>query len=124
MKVGPSPRRARAAASESALYIASTSLPSTRSPGIPYARAFTQIVREAVCVAVGTEIDQWLFWQTSTTGARNFAAKVIAAWKSGWLVAPSPQKPNAIEPVFFVFIAIAQPTACGICGPMHDDQLT
>ena len=81
-------------------------------------------MRDAVCRAVGTLIDQWLFWQTITTGAANAAANVIAAWKSGWLVAPSPEKPNATASFFSFFIAHAAPTACGICGPMHDDQLT
>src|ERR1700722_3249246 len=82
------------------------------------------MVREAVCLAVGTLMDQWLFWQTMTHGAFHTPAKFIAAWKSPWLVAPSPQKPMATALVFCARIANAHPTACGSCGPMHDDQLT
>ena len=59
-----------------------------------------------------------------TQGTWNLAAKVMATWKSAWLVAPSPQKPMAAAFFFSSFIAQAAPTACGICGPMHDDQLT
>src|SRR5215468_5403439 len=91
---------------------------------MPYARALTAIVRAAVCRAVGTLIDQPLFWQTRTHGALKTPAKFIALWKSGWLVAPSPQKPTATARLFFSFIAHAAPTACGTCGPMHDDQET
>ena len=57
-------------------------------------------------------------------GVLKTPAKFIALWKSGWLVAPSPEKPTAIDFVFFIFIAHAAPTACGICGPMHDDHET
>src|SRR5579871_3574524 len=103
------------------LCTASRSLPSTRTPGMPYARALTAIVRDAVCFSVGTLMDQWLFWQTMTHGAPHTPAKFIAAWKSAWLVAPSPQKAIAIAPVFFARMAHAAPTACGSCGPMHDD---
>jgi hypothetical protein len=81
-------------------------------------------VRDAVCFSVGTLIDQWLFWQTRTQGAFHTAAKFIAVWKSAWLVAPSPQNPTEMAPLFFARIAHAAPTACGSCGPMHDDQLT
>ena len=82
------------------------------------------MVRDAVCFAVGTLIDQWLFWQTMTHGACHTPAKFMAAWKSAWLVAPSPQ--NAIEtaPVFLARIAQAAPTAWGSWLPTHDDQLT
>src|ERR1700691_5000108 len=82
------------------------------------------IVSLAVCRDTGTLIDQWLFWQRITHGVLKTAAKFIALWKSGWLVAPSPVKPTAIVAAFFIFIAPAAPTACGICGPMHDDQDT
>ena len=50
---------------------------------MPYAFALTAMVADAVCLSVGTLMDQWLFWQISTTGARSLAAKVIEAWKSG-----------------------------------------
>src|SRR5580704_14381327 len=104
--------------------MARKSLPSTRTPAIPYARALTAIVREAVCFSVGTLIDQWLFWQTMTHGTCHAPANVIAAWKSAWLVAPSPQNAIATDRFFFARIAQAAPTACGNCEPMHDDQLT
>ncbi len=57
-------------------------MPSTRSPGIPYASAFTAIVSEAVCIFTGTEMAHWLFWQTKTAGARQTAVKLSPAWKS------------------------------------------
>src|SRR5258706_13886534 len=82
------------------------------------------MVFDAVCFSVGTLIDQWLFWQTITHGVLKTPAKFIALWKSAWLVAPSPQKAIAAAESFRSFIAHAAPTACGICGPMHDDQLT
>ncbi len=91
--------------------MASRSFPSTRSPGIPYARALTAMVREAVCRSVGTLIDQKLFWHTSTHGTFQTPAKFIAAWKSAWLVAPSPRKPTATAPVLRARIAQAAPTA-------------
>src|SRR5947209_17210774 len=100
------------------------SLPSTRTPGMPYARALTAMVRDAVCFDVGTLMDQWLFWQTRMQGALQTAAKFIATWKSAWLVAPSPQNATATAPVFFAPMAHAAPTACVSCGAMHDDQLT
>jgi len=68
MKVGPPPRRARSTASFVARYTATASLPSTRIPGKPYARALIAIVSDAVCRFAGTEIAHWLFWQTITTG--------------------------------------------------------
>ena len=74
--------------------------------------------------AVGTLIDQWLFWQTRTTGAFQRAASVIAEWKSGSLVAPSPMKPTVTMSSPRRRAAYAAPTACGICGPMHDDHAT
>ena len=124
MNVGPPPERARSSAACMALETARRSLPSTRRPGTPYARAFTANVRDAVCRSAGTLIDQWLFWQTSTQGTFHTPAKFIAAWKSAWLVAPSPMKPMATAADLRARIAHAAPTACGICGPMHDDQLT
>src|SRR4051794_39045905 len=82
------------------------------------------MVFDAVCFSVGTLMDQWLFWQTMTQGALKTPAKFMALWKSAWLVAPSPQKPTVMLGSFFSFMAHAVPTACGICGPMHEDQLT
>ncbi len=82
------------------------------------------MVFDAVCFSVGTLIDQWLFWQMSTTGACHRPAKVIAPWKSGWLVAPSPMNPTVTTSSPRRFAAHAAPTACGICGPMQEDQAT
>src|SRR5690606_19928610 len=82
------------------------------------------MVADAVCFFVGTLIDQWLFWHTMTTGAFQRAAKVIAWWKSGWLDAPSPRKPTVTTSSPRRRAAYAAPTACGICGPMHDDHAT
>ncbi len=45
---------------------------------------------ERVCVASGTEIAHWLFWQKNTHGTCHTAAKFIAAWKSPIEVPPSP----------------------------------
>ena len=36
----------------------------------------------------------------------------------------SPRKATAIDRAFRSFIAHAAPTACGICGPMHEDHDT
>src|SRR5262245_36802938 len=82
------------------------------------------MVGEAVCLAVGTLIDQWLFWQTITAGAFQTAAKFMAAWKSGSLVAPSPEKARATIESPRSLAAMAAPTACGSCGPMQLDHDT
>src|SRR3981081_2793582 len=103
-------------ASRITVYTASRSLPSTRTPGMPYARALTAIVRDAVCRSVGTLIDQWLFWQTITHGTFQTPAKFIATLKSAWLVAPSPQKATAIAFDLRARIAHAAPTACASWG--------
>ena len=81
-------------------------------------------MRLALCLAVGTLIDQWLFWQMITTGGFQIPANVIAAWKSGWLVAPSPRKPMDTVSCPSFLAAIAAPTAWGTCGPMHELQHT
>jgi hypothetical protein len=65
-----------------------------------------------------------LFWQTRTQGTFHTPAKFMAAWKSAWLVAPSPMNPTEAARVFRTRIAQAAPTAWGICGPMQEDQLT
>ncbi len=49
-------------------------------------------VAEAVWRVTGKLMAYWLFWQTKTIGAAQSPAKFSAAWKSGWLVAPSPRK--------------------------------
>src|SRR5918996_2188787 len=90
MRVGSRASRALAAASRDTLYTASTSLPSTRTPGNPYASAFFQM-GAAVCFWTGTEMAQWLFWQKNTTGHRSTAATLHPSWKSPWDVAPSPK---------------------------------
>src|SRR5215831_11231579 len=82
------------------------------------------MVALAVCRAAGTLIAQWLFWQMITHGTRKTAAKLSPAWKSGSLVAPSPQKPTTTVLSFLIFAAHAAPTACGTCGPMQLDHDT
>ena len=77
-----------------------------------------------VCREHGTLMAHWLFCTTNTTGALNTAAKLSAAWKSPWLVAPSPLKPRATMSSPRRTAAMAAPTACGSCGPITDDQLT
>src|SRR5207244_11559699 len=90
IRVGTPSSRARAAASRVAWYTASTSLPSTCTPGKPYASAFRQI-GATVCADTGTEIAHWLFWQKKITGAWKTAAKLQPSWKSPSEVAPSPK---------------------------------
>jgi hypothetical protein len=67
--------------------------PSLRRRGhrASYAAALSARDVQAVCLATGREIDQWLFWQTNTTGGLNTAAKWSPAWKSSLLVAPAPR---------------------------------
>src|SRR4051812_24164618 len=79
---------------------------------------------EAVCWWVGMEMDQWLFWQTNTSGTLNTPAKFIAEWKSADEVAPSPMNAIITVSCFCSFAAQAAPTACGSWVPMQEDQLT
>src|SRR6185436_13455743 len=74
----------------------------------------------AVWFFVGTEIDQWLFWQTNTTGTLKTPAKFIATWKSFDDVAPSPRNAIAITSSPLSFAAQAAPTACGSCVPITE----
>jgi hypothetical protein len=60
INVGPLPARARSTASRVTAYTASTSFPSTRTPGNPYPSARRQI-SPAVCEAVGTLMAHPLF---------------------------------------------------------------
>src|SRR5690606_6705845 len=91
MNVGPPPRRARSTDSRQAARTARTSLPSTRSAGIP-----KPVGRSAIGTRVwtltGSEMAYWLFWQKRTSGAWKEAAKTIASLTSPWLVAPSPKQ--------------------------------
>ncbi len=90
INVGPSPAWARATASFVTRYTASTSLPSTRTPGNPKPSARFQI-SPVVCDVVGTLIAQPLFWQNRIAGERNTAAMFAASWKSPSLAEPSPK---------------------------------
>ena len=65
-------------------------MPSTSTPGKPYASALRQM-GATVWAATGTEMAHWLFWQKNTTGALNTAAKFHASWTSPSEVAPSPK---------------------------------
>ncbi len=68
MNAGPSPARARAIAQSVTALTASTSLPSTWTPGKPNPRArWYSGIRD--CRAMGSEMAHWLFWQKNTTGA-------------------------------------------------------
>src|SRR5258708_21695276 len=123
-KVGPPPVRARSTASLTAAWTWSASLPSTFTPGNPYATALAAMLSLAVCLVVGTLIAQWLFWQVKTTGALKTPAKFIATWKSPSEVAPSPRYAAITVRSPLMRAAIAAPTACGSCVPMQEDQLT
>ena len=105
-------------------YTAIASLPSTFTPGNPYATDLIAMLSDAVCFAVGTLIAQWLFWQTNTTGGLNTPAKFNATWKSAEEVAPSPMYAATTARSPRSFAAIAAPTACGSCVPIQLDQLT
>src|SRR3954468_3078489 len=113
MKVGPSPARAQATASRVASYTASTSQPSTRTPGMPYPIALSASVGAAVCAESGVEIAHWLLLQKRIAGALNTPAKFAPSWNAPSEVAPSPK--YAIATVFslFSFFPHASPTACG-----------
>src|SRR5438067_2688925 len=123
-RVGPPPERARSTASFTAAYTASASLPSTFTPGKPYACALIAIDSLAVCLLEGTLMAQWLFWQMKTTGALKTPAKFIATWKSPSLVAPSPMYAATTVRSPLIRAAIAAPTAWGSWVPMQLDQLT
>ena len=90
ISVGPSPARARSRASVVTWYTASGSLPSTRTPAMPYPAARSAIT-PAVCFDNGVEIAHWLFWQTKITGALTTPARLHASWKSPSDVDPSPK---------------------------------
>lgn len=68
MYAGPLPERAWSSAQRIAAMHASTSLPSTRRLGMPKPGA-RPAIGNCDCTATGSEIAQWLFWQTKTTGA-------------------------------------------------------
>ena len=91
---------------------------------MPYARAFSARVFDAVCFATGTEIAHWLFLQKKIVGALNTPAKFIPAWKSPSLVAPSPKYVRLTESSLRIFAAQAAPTACVICVPTGLEVVT
>src|SRR3712207_21065 len=97
MNVGPSPARARASASRVASYTASTSPPSTRTPGMPYPAALSASVSAAVCACSGVEIAQWLLLQKRTSGARITPAKFAPSWNDPSDVAPSRSEEHTSE---------------------------
>src|SRR5438093_8720763 len=115
--VGPPPLRALSAAAFVTAYTASRSLPTTRTPSKPYAKAFWARVFEAVWRVTGTEIAHWLFLQKKIVGVLKTPAKFIPAWKSPSLVAPSPKYVSVTTSSFRIFAAQAAPTAWGICVP-------
>ena len=82
--------RARSSAAAVTAYTATTSLPSTRTDGMPKPGARLAIGAIAWLV-VGSLMAHWLFWQKRTSGAWLTAAKTIASLTSPWLVEPSPK---------------------------------
>src|SRR5687768_16685846 len=111
MSVGPSPRFARAAASFVTFMTANRSLPSTFTPGMPYAIAFDATSADPVCRWNGTEIAHWLLRQKRIVGALNTPAKFAPTWNSFDDVAPSPkyERVQIRSPLYFA--PIAAPTA-------------
>src|ERR671933_1268379 len=115
MNVGPSPARARATASRVASKTASTSPPSTRTPGMPYPTALSASVSAAVCAESGVEIAHWLLLQKRISGARITAAKLAPSWNDPSEVAPSPKYAIAQAASPRSFFPQARPAACGTC---------
>ncbi|BDZ62466.1 hypothetical protein GCM10025873_22570 [Demequina sediminis] len=90
MSTGPPPDRAFSSAQRVTAYDAMTSLPSTRTAGMPNpAPRCARGTRD--CRVVGSEIANWLFWTKKTMGAWWTDAKTMASLTSPWLVAPSPK---------------------------------
>src|SRR5947207_15702177 len=83
-----------------------------RMPGNPYPGA-RSAMDPAVCLASGTEIAQWLFWQRRMTGALKTPAKFIASCQSPFDVAPSPKVPSTTSSLPRNLDPMAKPTACG-----------
>src|ERR1051325_8682378 len=86
----PWPARARSTANLVASYTASTSFPSTVTPGTPYAFAFSARSLTANCFSGGVEYAQRLYSAITTRGTRCTAAKLRPSWKVPVDVAPSP----------------------------------
>src|SRR5580658_5351426 len=124
MRVGPSPARARRRASTTEAYTAWTSVPSTTTPGKPYATAFSARVSECVWRSLGREIAHWLFWQKNIVGVLYTPAKLSPAWKSLELVVPSPKKVIVTMGSLRRWIAIAAPTAWVIWVPTGLEAVT
>jgi len=76
MMDGPSPRRARATASPAASYTAITSMPSTTTPGMPYAAPRSALLLTEVEAVLGTEMAYRLSSTTKTTGSFHSAARL------------------------------------------------
>src|SRR5688572_14966382 len=87
------------------------SLPSTWTPGKPYATAFCAIVVEAVWILRGVEIAHWLFWLKKIAGSFITPAKFIASWTAPSDVAPSPKKQIATVSSPFSLFDHASPAA-------------
>src|SRR5262249_8802123 len=91
------------------------SVPSTRTPGIPYPAALSARVSAAVCADSGVEIAHWLLLQNRTTGARMTPAKLAPSWNEPSEVAPSPKNAIAQARSPRSFFPQASPAACGTC---------
>ena len=112
--VGPSPRRARAAASahRRARPRAGRCRP-RRSPACRSRAPRSARCRHAYCSCAGVERPQWLFSTTNTTGSFHTAARFSASWKSPSLVAPSPVNAAATRRSPRSCAARARPSATG-----------
>ena len=116
-RVGPSPRRARAAASRTAATTAVTSFPSTTRPGIPYPAAASARSSTGSASSTGVESPYPLFSTTKRTGSRHAPARLSASWTSPSRVAPSPTKAAATASVPCSWAARARPSATGSMAP-------
>src|SRR4051812_20778931 len=93
------------------------SLPSTRTPGMPYPTALDANVFAAVCLSRGTLMAQPLFRQMNTQGAFHTPAKFMPTWNSPVDDVPSPKYTTDTSSLPSSLAAYAEPTACGICVP-------
>ncbi len=95
MSVGPSPARARSAAQVNAPAIASGSVPSTVTPGMPYPSALSAKTRAAELSRTGVESAVWLFSRQKMTGSLRAAQRLIASCHSPSDDPPSPMNESA-----------------------------
>ncbi len=117
MSDGPSPRRARLTASVAASWMATTSMPSTITPGMPYPAARSTMSVIAIVFSRAVNSPYSLFSQTNTTGSLSAQAMLAASWKAPMLVEPSPKNGTATLPLPLYLLAKPAPTAIGAPAP-------